>query len=143
VAGGSLRLADHTAVSISGYVVGVADGTWIEQGVKDVEAGADTNPADVLPTHVILDSARELTLLAGFTWAGRSAGPACGAGPGRVGAVQPAGHAGRRHGHTVLGCQEVGLTEVSTTYLTGTLTGLVSSLASAGQDTPHGLRWGS
>ena len=34
----------------------------------------------------------------------------------------------------------MGLTEVSTTYLTGTLTGLVSSLASPGQDTPHGLR---
>jgi uncharacterized membrane protein YoaK (UPF0700 family) len=34
----------------------------------------------------------------------------------------------------------MGLTQVSTTYLTGTLTGLVSSLAIPGQDTPHGLR---
>jgi uncharacterized membrane protein YoaK (UPF0700 family) len=34
----------------------------------------------------------------------------------------------------------MGLTEVSTTYLTGTLTGLVSSLVSPGQDTPHGVR---
>jgi hypothetical protein len=34
----------------------------------------------------------------------------------------------------------MGLTQVSTTYLTGTLTGLVSSLASPGQDTPQGLR---
>ena len=34
----------------------------------------------------------------------------------------------------------MGLSEVSTTYLTGTLTGLVSSLVSPGQDTPHGLR---
>ena len=36
--------------------------------------------------------------------------------------------------------KDMGLTEVSTTYLTGTLTVLVSSLASPGQDTPHGLR---
>jgi uncharacterized membrane protein YoaK (UPF0700 family) len=35
---------------------------------------------------------------------------------------------------------EMGLTHVSTTFLTGTLTGLVSSLARPGQDTPHGRR---
>ena len=35
---------------------------------------------------------------------------------------------------------EMGLTNVSTTFLTGTLTGLVSSLVSPGKDTPHGLR---
>jgi uncharacterized membrane protein YoaK (UPF0700 family) len=34
----------------------------------------------------------------------------------------------------------MGLAEVSTTYLTGTLTGLVSSLVSPGQGTPDGLR---
>jgi uncharacterized membrane protein YoaK (UPF0700 family) len=36
--------------------------------------------------------------------------------------------------------KDMGLTDVSTTFLTGTLTGLVSSLVSPGQDTPHGLR---
>jgi uncharacterized membrane protein YoaK (UPF0700 family) len=36
--------------------------------------------------------------------------------------------------------KEMGITEVSTTFLTGTLTGLVSSLVSPGQGTPHGLR---
>ena len=35
---------------------------------------------------------------------------------------------------------EMGLMNVSTTFLTGTLTGLVSSLVSPGQDTPHGMR---
>ena len=35
---------------------------------------------------------------------------------------------------------DMGLTEVSTTYLTGTLTGLVASLVSPGQDTPYRLR---
>ena len=34
----------------------------------------------------------------------------------------------------------MGMAQVSTTFLTGTLTGLVSSLVSPGQDTPHGLR---
>jgi uncharacterized membrane protein YoaK (UPF0700 family) len=35
---------------------------------------------------------------------------------------------------------DMGLTQVSTTYLTGTLTGLVSSLVSPGQATPHSGR---
>jgi uncharacterized membrane protein YoaK (UPF0700 family) len=34
----------------------------------------------------------------------------------------------------------MGLSEVSTTYLTGTLTGLVSSLVSPGQATRYGVR---
>ena len=36
--------------------------------------------------------------------------------------------------------KDMGLAEVSTTYLTGTLTGLVASLARPGQDTSYGLR---
>ena len=35
---------------------------------------------------------------------------------------------------------EMGLSHVSTTFLTGTLTGLVSSLASPGKETPLGVR---
>ena len=35
---------------------------------------------------------------------------------------------------------EMGLTHVSTTFLTGTLTGLVSSLASPGKETQYGVR---
>ncbi len=35
---------------------------------------------------------------------------------------------------------EMGLTSVSTTFLTGTLTGLVSSLVGPGQNTQHGAR---
>jgi len=35
---------------------------------------------------------------------------------------------------------EMGLTNVSTTFLTGTLTGLVSSLARPGQEMKHGAR---
>ena len=36
--------------------------------------------------------------------------------------------------------KDMGLSEVSTTYLTATLTGLVSSLVSPGQRTPFGVR---
>jgi uncharacterized membrane protein YoaK (UPF0700 family) len=45
-------------------------------------------------------------------------------------------------GHTAVSIAGyiAGVAEVSTTYLTGTLTGLVASLARPGQDTPHGLR---
>ena len=39
VARGSLTLASHTAVSIAGYIAGVAVGTWIAHGVKDAESG--------------------------------------------------------------------------------------------------------
>ena len=35
---------------------------------------------------------------------------------------------------------DMGLAQVSTTFLTGTLTGLVSSLVSPGKNTPHRLR---
>ena len=35
---------------------------------------------------------------------------------------------------------EMGLTDVSTTFLTGTLTGLVSSLVSPGKETQYGTR---
>ena len=52
------------------------------------------------------------------------------------------GEAGRFHPAHVqaTSVNELGLTNVSTTFLTGTLTGLVSSLARPGQDTQHGGR---
>ena len=39
----SLSLASHTAVSIAGYIVGVAGGTWIAHGFK---AASPAKPAD-------------------------------------------------------------------------------------------------
>ena len=133
VARGSLTLASHTAVSIGGYIAGVAVGTWVAHGAK--EAGADPGTG-VLPAHVIWVLSAELTLLAGFTvgW--------------EVTAARPGGWAqfcllatlAAAMGVQSSAVKDMGLTEVSTTYLTGTLTGLVSSLASPGQETPQGGR---
>jgi uncharacterized membrane protein YoaK (UPF0700 family) len=144
---GSLTLASHTAVSIAGYIAGVAGGAWIAHGAKVAPAvkgtasasGSASASADDergLPFPVLWVLLAELTLLAGFTvgW--------------EVDGARPAGWAqfallatlAAAMGMQSFAVNNMGLTEVSTTYLTGTLTGLVSSLASPGQDTPHGLR---
>jgi uncharacterized membrane protein YoaK (UPF0700 family) len=130
---GSLTLASHTAVAIAGYIAGVALGTWVAHGTKEADAEPGTG---VLATHLIWVLLAELTLLAGFTvgW--------------EVSGARPAGWAqfsllatlAAAMGMQSSAVKDMGLTEVSTTYLTGTLTGLVSSLASPGQETPHSGR---
>ncbi len=149
VARGSLSLASHTAVSIAGYIIGVATGTWIAHGFKaaDLEkasraeagtakAGDDQDRASVLPAHVNWSLAAELILLAGFTvgW------EITGASPTRWAQFCLLAVLAAAMGVQASAVREMGLTEVSTTFLTGTLTALVSSLVSPGQDTPHGLR---
>jgi uncharacterized membrane protein YoaK (UPF0700 family) len=136
VAQRSLSLASHTAVSIAGYIVGVAGGTWIGYGFKAAKPVDDEARANVLPSHVNWALFAELILLAGLTvgW--------------EVTGARPAGWAqfcllavaAAAMGVQASAVNEMGLTNVSTTFLTGTLTGLVSSLVSPGQDTPHGLR---
>ena len=129
---GSLSLASHTAVSIAGYIAGVAVGTWVAHEAKTASADQD----GVLPVHVIWVLLAELTLLAGFTvgWEVSGAAPAGWAQFALLATLAAA------MGMQSSAVKDMGLTEVSTTYLTGTLTGLVSSLVSPGQDTPHGLR---
>ena len=129
---GSLSLASHTAVSIAGYIAGVAGGTWVAHEAKTASADQD----GVLPVHVIWVLLAELTLLAGFTvgWEVSGAAPAGWAQFALLATLAAA------MGMQSSAVKDMGLTEVSTTYLTGTLTGLVSSLVSPGQDTPHGLR---
>ncbi len=132
VARGSLTLASHTAVAIGGYIVGVAAGTWVAHGAKAASSEKD----GVLPYHVLWALLGELTLLAGFAvgW--------------EVSGASPAGWAqfcllatlAAAMGVQSSSVNDMGLAQVSTTYLTGTLTGLVSSLVSPGQDTPHGIR---
>ena len=140
VARGSLTLASHTLVSIAGYVTGVAAGTWVADGFKAraAKAGAGGNEvrASGVPAYAGWALFAELILLAGFTagW--------------EISGTRPAGWAQfcvLAVAAAAMGVQSstvryMGLSEVSTTYLTGTLTGLVSSLVSPGQDTPHGLR---
>jgi uncharacterized membrane protein YoaK (UPF0700 family) len=194
VARGSLSLASHTAVSIAGYVIGVAAGTWVAHGFKATDPGkaspaaaspaaaspaaaspaeaspaaaspAEASPAEaspaaaspaaaspaaastaeagdgqdrtsVLPAHVNWALTAELILLAGFTvgWEVTGARPT---GWAQFCLLAVLAAAMGVQGSAV---NEMGLTNVSTTFLTGTLTGLVSSLVSPGQDTPHGLR---
>ena len=163
VARGSLSLASHTAVSIAGYIIGVAGGTWIAHSFKKASTGKagpgrastgraagragtakadpgkpgdDQDLASVLPGHVRWALFAELILLAGFAvgWEVTGASPAGWAQFCLLAVLAAA------MGVQASAVQEMGLTNVSTTFLTGTLTGLVSSLVSPGQDTPDGLR---
>jgi uncharacterized membrane protein YoaK (UPF0700 family) len=139
VAQRSLSLASHTAVSIAGYIAGVAGGTWVAHGFKRV---SPVKPADdegrvrVLPAHVNWTMFAELILLAGVTVGWEITG------------ARPTGWAqycllavtAAAMGMQASAVQEMGLTNVSTTFLTGTLTALVSSLVSPGQETQYSLR---
>ena len=137
VAQRSLALASHTAVSIGGYIAGVAGGTWVGHGFKaSAEADGDEGQASVLPGHVNWALFTELILLAGFTAGWEITG------------ARPAGWAqfcllavlAAAMGVQASAVNEMGLAHVSTTFLTGTLTGLVSSLASPGKETQQGVR---
>jgi len=135
----SVSLASHTAVSIAGYIAGVALGTWVAHGFKAVGQGKPADEegrASVLPGHVNWTLLGELVLLAGLTvgWEITGANPT-GWAQFCLLAVTAAAM-----GMQASAVNEMGLTHVSTTFLTGTLTGLVSSLASPGKDTPHGSR---
>jgi uncharacterized membrane protein YoaK (UPF0700 family) len=153
VARHSLTLASHTLVSIAGYIIGVAGGTRIAQGFRVAGAaadsgaagsgaagaaakggaGADEGRASGLPGHVGWALLAELILLCGFTvgWEIDGARPA---GWAQFCLLAVAASAMGVQSSTV---KYMGLSEVSTTYLTGTLTGLVSSLVSPKQATKY------
>jgi uncharacterized membrane protein YoaK (UPF0700 family) len=138
----SVSLASHTVVSIAGYIVGVAGATWVAHGFKARGGGqaadeeGDRARASVLPGHVRWALFAELVLLAGFTAGWEITG------------ARPAGWAqfvllavlAAAMGVQSLAVNEMGLAAVSTTFLTGTLTGLVSSLVSPGKETRLGVR---
>jgi uncharacterized membrane protein YoaK (UPF0700 family) len=162
VARGSATLAYHTTVSIAGYITGVAVGTWIGHGVKAASVAVKGTPSDsdsdsdsdsasgsgsgsgsdpagdggVLPSHVLGVLLAELTLLAGFAvgW------EVCGARPTGWAQFSLLATLAAAMGMQSFAVNNMGLTEVATTYLTGTLTGLVSSLASPGKRTPNAAR---
>jgi len=142
----SVSLASHTAVSIAGYIAGVAGGTWVAHGFKasaSASASASDSASDsgggrdsMLPGHVNWALFAELILLAGLTagWEITGARPA-----GWEEFVLLAVTAAAM-GVQASAVNEMGLTHVSTTFLTGTLTALVSSLASPGSQTQQGGR---
>ena len=138
VAQRSVTLFAHTTVSIAGYIAGVACGTWVAHGFK---MRGSTKPGEasrdsVLPAHVSWALFTELVLLAGLAAGWEITG------------ARPAGWAqfvllavtAAAMGVQSTSVSELGLSNVSTTFLTGTLTGLVSSLARPGQDTEHRTR---
>jgi uncharacterized membrane protein YoaK (UPF0700 family) len=133
---GSLTLFWHTAVSITGYIAGVAGATRITHGLRAASPAKDQGQAGGPPDHVVRALLAELVLLAGFAagWV------VCGGKPAGWAQFCLLAPLAAAMGVQSCAAREMGLAEVSTTYLTGTLTGLVASLVRPGQDTSHGLR---
>ena len=130
----SVSLAVHTAVAFVGYIAGVAVGArvaWFHaKGEPENDAGSGW------PPHVTVVLYIELVLLAGFAAAWELAGGRP-AGPGQLAMLAVAASAMGLQSSTV---QHMGIAEVSTTYLTGTLTGLVGAIARPGRKSRAGLR---
>lgn len=136
VARGSVSLASHTAVSLVGYISGVIGATRIAYGLRSRSGSKSGEKGGVWRGHVTWALRAELVLLAGFAvgW--------------EVSGARPAGWAqfcllataAAAMGVQAGAARDMGLMEVTTTYLTGTLTGLVASLARPGHKTPHRVR---
>jgi uncharacterized membrane protein YoaK (UPF0700 family) len=147
----SVSLATHTTVAIAGYIAGVAVATWVLHGARvrgersakakakadaRAKADADADQARVLPGYVSWALFTELVLLAGAAIGWEITG------------TRPLGWAQfvlLAVTAAVMGTQsaainELGFSNFSTTFLTGTLTWLVSSVARPGGDPSGGLR---
>jgi uncharacterized membrane protein YoaK (UPF0700 family) len=148
----SAALAVHTLVAIAGYVTGVGAGSRIAvsggggaggsggpggaggsggpggAGGPGGSGGADgaDGARGTLPAHVSRALLAELVLLAVLA----AGWEAAGANPAGWGQFCLLAVAAAAMGVQSTAVKHMGLTEVSTTYLTGTLTGLVSSLVS-------------
>lgn len=128
---GSVSLIAHTVTAFAGYVAGVAGGTriaWYHAARSGDEAEPDTSGGAWAP-HVRALLIAELALLTGFFagWEVTGANPS--GGPQFVLLAVATAAMGMQASAVI----QMGLTDVSTTYLTGTLTGLVGSLARPGQ----------
>ena len=128
LARGSLSLGLHTGAAVCGYAAGVAVATRFSP--RHVSAGSQW-PARV--TALLL---AELALLACFTAGWEAAGSQPAGGRQIVVLVVAACSMGIQSAAVV----QMGLGHVSTTYLTGTLTGLVSSLVQRDGSSPGQAR---
>ena len=128
VATGSKSLAAHTAVAFAGYVVGVV------VGARAVGKRAERVSGGYWTPRLTLTLLTELALLAGVLigWELTGTRPS-GAAQFVILAV-----AACAMGIQSAAVNQMGLGNVSTTFLTGTLTGLISALATG--RTPEGLR---
>lgn len=135
LARGSMSLALHTLLAVCGYVVGVTVGTriaWLRAGRaeagprRDAEpgAGAEWDAGKQAPPHLTVEFVVELLLYAGVVigWEAAGSRPS--------GAAQYAllAMAACAMGIQSAAVNQMGLGNLSTTYMTGTLTGLVSDL---------------
>ena len=145
----SVTLASHTAVAIAGYVTGVAAGSRIAVGAgagaesrartgtsrdgegKDAGGRGSEGRAGGWPAHVTWTLLAELALIGGFAIGWEITGGQ----PGGWAQFCLLAVAAAGMGVQSSAVVHMGLAQVSTTYLTGTLTGLVSSLVSAGPGT--------
>lgn len=126
LARGSVSLAAHTAVAFAGYVAGVVVGTrigWHFAG-KRSQGAAVQAPGGHWPAHMTLTLLVEVALFGGVIvgWELTGSHPA-GAAQFIILAAAACGM-----GIQSAAVNQMGLGNVSTTFLTGTLTGLVSAL---------------
>ena len=126
LARGSTSLAAHTALAFAGYVSGVGAGTLIgHYRTGHTPAVSAANPAgERWPTHVTLTLAIELTLLACVLIGWEMTGSR----PAGLAQYVILAVAACAMGIQSSAVNQLGLGNVSTTYLTGTLTGLVSEI---------------
>jgi uncharacterized membrane protein YoaK (UPF0700 family) len=152
----SVSLATHTTVAVAGYIAGVAVATWVLHGVKvrgEGAPGADAaeapepelaaeaaaaaaDQARVLPGYVSWALFAELVLLAGAAvgWEITGTRPL-----GWVQFVLLAVTAAAM-GMQSAAVNELGFSNFSTTFLTGTLTWLVSQVTRPGGDPSGAMR---
>jgi uncharacterized membrane protein YoaK (UPF0700 family) len=125
LARGSVSLALHTGVAFAGYVTGVAVGTRISwyHAAHHVKTGPGGSGRD-WPPHATLALLIEMILFAGVTagWELTGSRPA-GAAQFSILVTAACGM-----GIQSAAVNQMGLGNVSTTYLTGTLTGLVAAI---------------
>ncbi len=128
IARGSASLIAHTATAFAGYVAGVAGGTriaWYHAAQSGSGAEPDRSEGAWAP-HVRATLMAELALLTGFC----AGWEITGSNPGGGAQYWVLAIAAAAMGMQASAVINMGLTDVSTTYLTGTLTVLVRSLAS-------------
>jgi uncharacterized membrane protein YoaK (UPF0700 family) len=140
VARRSLAVFSYTTVAVAGYIAGVAASTLLARRVRAGGAARSelgrAEPDAPVQRHIRWMLGAELTLLAGFTvgW------EICGASPAGWAQFVLLATLAAAMGTQSAAVNEMGLAHVSTTFLTGTLTGLVSALVSPGKATPYRLR---
>ena len=132
LARGSTSLAAHTAVAFAGYVTGVIICTRIAwYRTERRSAGpAVKPPGGSWPPHMTLTLLTELTLLLGVLAGWELTGTRPAGGAQFVILVVAACAMGIQSAAV----NQMGLGNVSTTFLTGTLTGLVSAIARPGSE---------